>query len=280
MRRKVLAIAAALAFGLLGTTMLIRFVRGAETRALADERLVEVYVVTQPISAGTPGASMSSRVALEQVPAKVRAAGAVTDLPAVSDLVASVDLVPGEQLVLARLIEPESLATRQSSVQAPAGHVEVTLPFDPTRILGGLIAPGDTVVVFASFDPFEVAGTDVQIDGETIPVPPELTSDLAGKTPTTTGVLMHKVLITQIQVQEAPVTMEDEDGNRTGPMLAPTGNLLVTFALPTPEAERLIFAQEYGRLWLGYEPADTPEAGTKIQTRASVYESTIPALAR
>lgn len=280
MRRKVLAITAALVFGLLGTTMLIRFVRGAETRALADERLVEVYVVTTPISAGTPGSSMQPRLRLEQVPVKVRASGAVTDLEAVDDLVASVDLVPGEQLVLSRLIEPTSLAARQSTVQAPEGHVEVTVPFEPARIVGGLISPGDTVVLFASFDPFEVAGNDVMIDGETIPVPPELTSDLAGKTPNTTGVLMHKVLVTQVQLEEAPVNTEDGAGAASGPMMAPTGGFLVTFALTTPEAERLLFAQEYGRLWAGYEPADAPEVGTKIQTRATVYQGTDPELAR
>ncbi|MCB0996055.1 MAG: hypothetical protein KDB21_13240 [Acidimicrobiales bacterium] len=281
MRRKILAITAALAFGLLGTTMLIRFVRGAESRALADETLVDVYVVTTPISAGTSGSSMQSSVKLEQVPTKVRAVGAVTDLAAVGELVAAVDLVPGEQLVLGRLIEPESLNTRQGAVQAPEGYIELTLPFEPTRIVGGMVAPGDTVVIFASFEPFEIEGTDIELDGETIPVPPELTAEFAGKTPNTTGVLMHKVLITQVQVEEAPVANEDEDGNpTTGPMMAPTGSLLITFAISTPEAERLLFAQENGSLWAGYEPADAPETGTKIQTRATVYEDTTPELAK
>ena len=56
--------------------------------------------------------------------------------------------------------------------------------------------------------------------------------------------------------------------------------LLLTLALTTPEAERLIFAVEKGSLYMAQEPEDAPEGGTRIQTRATVYEPTEPSSAR
>ena len=45
-------------------------------------------------------------------------------------------------------------------------------------------------------------------------------------------------------------------------------------------AERLIFAIEKGSLYMAQEPEDAPEGGTRIQTRATVYEPTEPSSAR
>ena len=120
-------------------------------------------------------------------------------------------------------------------------------------------------------------------EGQQVELPDELSSDLSVETPDTTLVLMHKVLVTEVQVEEVPVQVQagDETGTRINqPRLAPSGNLLITLALTTPEAERLVFAIEKGSLYMAQEPEDAPEGGTRIQTRASVYESTEPTSAR
>src|SRR5262249_50680540 len=101
-RRRVLGIVVAVALAVVGTLALVAYVNGAEDRALAGERVVDVYVVTQPITAGTASDELTGKVKREQVPAKVQASGAVTKLSDINGSVASVDLVAGEQLLKSR----------------------------------------------------------------------------------------------------------------------------------------------------------------------------------
>lgn len=53
MNKKLLGVATALMLALIGTVALVAYVTNAEERALAGEELVEVYVVTTEIPAGT-----------------------------------------------------------------------------------------------------------------------------------------------------------------------------------------------------------------------------------
>jgi len=283
MRRKIVMVVAALLCGVLGTTLLVRFVQGAESRALEGEQLVEVFIVTENIPAGTSGEAMvaNGQVEVMQIPVKIRPRGAVASAGQIVTLVAETDLFQGEQLVLNRFVDPDAFDSRPSTVQAPEGYIELTVSMSPTRVVGGFIAPGDTVAVFASFAPFSVEGSEVEIDGVSVELPDELSSEISVQTPDTTHILMHKVLVTEVQVENIPVVPDPEDPRLdNAPRLAPTGNLLITLAMTTPEAERMIFAIEYGSLYMAQEPEDAPEEGTRIQTRASVYESTEPSSIR
>lgn len=280
MRRKIVMVVAALLCGALGTALLVRFVQGAESRALEGEQLVEVFVVTEYVPAGTSGSAMIQNewVEVTEVPVKVRPAGSVVAANDIASLVADTDLYAGEQLVMDRFIDPDRFDSNPSSVDAPEGYIELTVSMGPERVMGGLVSPGDTVAIFASFAPFSVQGSEVEIDGTAVELPEELSSDISVQTPDTTHILMHKVLVTEVQVEEIPVQPNPDNPQvANGPRLVPSGNLMITLALTTPEAERLIFAREYGSLYMAQEGEDTPEEGTRIQTRATVYESTEPA---
>ncbi len=282
MRRKIVMVVAALLCGALGTALLVRFVQGAESRALEGEQLVEVFVVTEYIPAGTSGTAMieNGLVEVTEVPEKVRPIGSVIAATDIAEQVAETDLFPGEQLVVDRFINPDAFDTNPSTVQAPEGYIEVSVSMSPERVMGGFISPGDTVAIFASFNPGAGEGSSVDIDGIPVELPEELATEIA-LPPETTHVLMHKVLVTEIQVEEVPVQPDPENPRlANAPRLAPTGNLLLTLALTTPEAERLIFAIEYGSLYMAQEPEDAPEEGTNIQTRETVYDSTEPTTVR
>lgn len=278
MRRKIVMVVAALVCGALGTGLLVRFVQGAESRALEGKQLVEVFVVTEYIPAGTSGETMitDGLVEIAEVPAEVRPAASVVAATQIAEQVAETDLFPGEQLVLERFVDPDRFDARPSSVQAPDGFIEVTIAMAPERVMGGYISPGDTVAIFASFNPGAGEGSEIEIDGIPVELPDELAAEIALPAETT-HVLMHKVLVTEIQVEEIPVEPDPEDTRvANAPRLAPSGNLLITFAVTTPEAERLIFAREYGSLYMAQEPEDAPEEGTNVQTRETVYDSTEP----
>lgn len=275
--RRAIGIVVAVAVAALGTLLLVGYVRGAEDRALAGEELATVLVVDRAVVKGTPASTLDRFVREERVPVKVLADGGVADLALLGDLVASTDLLPGEQVVVSRFVAAEQL-DENARIEAPAHLLEVTVSISPERALGGQLVPGDLVAVIASFDPFEL-NTFEPADlapGEVLD-PRELFIGSSGedessllKTPTSTHLILHKVLVTSVQVEQLP-RAATEDLPENAPALAPTGNLLITLAAAAADVERIVFTAEHGFLWLAAEGENAPEPVTPIQTRSSVY---------
>jgi len=275
--RRTVGIVAAIAVAALGTLLLVAYVRSAEDRALEGEQLVDVLVVDNPIAKGTPGSGINGSVRLESVPAKVVADGTITDLTLLEELVASTDLLPGEQLVASRFVAEEVLLTR-TAIEAPPDTIEVTISLTAERALGGAITPGDVVAVIASFDPFDLNAFEPSdlAPGEVID-PEEIFVGTSGedggtalKTPNSTHLILHKILVTNVQAEQVPRTV-DEELPDDAPALAPTGNLLISLAGTVGQVEKIVFTAEHGFLWLGAEGPDTPEPNTVIQTRETIY---------
>lgn len=265
--RKARGAIAAVMLGVIGFAGLVAFVKGAEDRALAGERLIDVLVVKERIEAGTPVEEMKGDVKVERVAAKVRAEGALDDLGDVSGKVASVDLLPGEQVTSQRLMGREEFGRTGGQVAAADGMLEVTISLEPQRAVGGVIRPGSTVGVLASFEPFDQeAEGPANVDGIIVPQ--------GGKTPNSTALILRKVQVTNVQATLTggfgPGGGEDSEDGETAS--APRENLLVTLALPDEQVEKVVFAAEHGRIWLAYEPTDAEESGTRVQTRGTIYQ--------
>jgi pilus assembly protein CpaB len=277
--RRILGTLAAAVLGIGGTLLLVGYVRAAENRALAGEELVPVLVVEEAIEKGSPAEEMEGSLRLEQVPAKVRAEGALDDPADLIGLAAAVELLPGEQLVAARLAEPETLLVHQK-VEAPPNLLEVTVSLSPERALGGRLEPGALVAVFSSFDPFDAKavepGAQVGAEGEE-PELPDGTylgttegEEESYRTPTSTYLILHKVLVTNVQVEQLPRQLE-EGSPEDAPELAPTGNLLITLAAAPEDAQRIVFTAEHGFIWLAAEQADAAEPETEVEHRGTIY---------
>jgi pilus assembly protein CpaB len=238
--RRLLAALAALLLALVGTVVLVAYVRGADARALEGVETVEVLVVDRPVPAGTPADQLADLVRTELLPAKAAAEGRVQDLAELAGRVADVDLQPGEQLLAARFSDPEDLAA-PGTVAPPEGASEVSILLEPQRAVGGRLAAGDSVGVHVSLE-------------------------------SRTHVLLHRVLVTQ--VQGAPAPAEAEDGTQTASSggAAPSASLLVTLGLRPEQAEAVVFAMENGTVWLSLEPADVDPSGTEVLTPENVYE--------
>jgi pilus assembly protein CpaB len=281
--RRIIGTLFAVALAIAGTLLLVGYVRGAEERALAGEELVPVVVADAPIEQGSGSEALATAVRIEQVPAKVRADDAVAELADLEGMAAAVDLMPGEQLLMSRFVEPETLETHRR-VEVPPDLLEITVSLMPERAVGGRLEAGDLVAVFASFDPFEAdavePGTEEPIGiGE--PLDPEsdgviLVGTTEGeeenrvRTPNSTHLVLHKILVTNVQVEQLP-RRPDEDAGDEAPELAPTGNLLITLAALPGDAQRIVFTAEHGFLWLAAEDADADEPETVIENRATVY---------
>lgn len=289
MKKRVLGVVAALLLAAVGTLAVLSYVRSTETRLAAGQRMVDVLVVSEPIPQGASAEAVASKVKSTQVPAKVQAANGVDDLASLAGLVTSVDLVPGEQVVASRFVDPAVLeaATRQT-VEVPPGLLEVTVSLAADRAVGGQIVPGDTVAFFASFEPFQLGAIEPTglLPDELLQLLEELNEAAAGSgspddpsqpesrpaasTPNSTAIILHKVLVTNVQVEQLPRELEGESDSTV--QLAPTGKLLVTLAITAGDAERIVFTAEHGTIWLAKEPLDANEDGTGIQTRGSIYE--------
>jgi pilus assembly protein CpaB len=254
MKRKIIGVLAALLLAGVGTSALVLYVESAKEEAVAAEALVDVYVVSETIPKGTPVGEIAASVEVTEVPAKVLADDAVTDLDDLDEnLTAAVDLEAGEQLLSSRLVAANQLG--RASV--PAGLQELTVALDPTRAVGGSLNVGDTVGVVLSFEPFDLPGTEDQ-------------------SPSTTHLTFHKVLVTAVQFAEgdgqSTTASGDEDADDTEAEPAPTNQVLVTLALSSPQVEQVVFGAEFGHIWLTAENADADESGTRVVTLGEAYD--------
>ena len=263
MNRRIIGVVAAVLLAAVGTAFLVTYVRGAEERALAGQETVEVLVVDEDVTRGTPASDLGDAVSTERIPAKVRANGSIASLDDLDGQVTAVDLIPGEQLVVSRFADPAQLEA-ESRVDVPEGLQEVTISIAPHRALGGKIAPGDLVGLFASFN-FDDEREEEEIANEE---QEELRQELSE----TSKLLLNKLLVTNVQVEQLPQAPSDEEDENTGPELAPTGNLLVTLAVDVPQAERIVFAAEYGTTWLSAQDENTSEDGSRIRTPRNIYD--------
>jgi pilus assembly protein CpaB len=241
-RNKIMGLIGAFILAAVGTTALATYVRGAHDRAVAGEELVDVLVIDQPVTAGTPASDLTQKVRKDQVPVKVRPEAAVGNLQELAGLVAAVDLQAGEQLLRTRFQSPAaqtSSATCSTKTAAPAGLSEVTIKLDAIHAVGGGIRAGTNVGVNASFDKDD-------------------------SNPAVTKTLLRNVLVTC--VSSTLVEQKPEAG--ASPVIA--SELLITLAVDPGSIEKVIFAAEYGRMYLTLESKDAVDAPSQAQTRAAI----------
>ena len=265
MNRRIIGMVMSVVLAAIGTFAILSYVKRADDRARAGETTVEVLVVDTPVARGTPVDEVAKAVTAEQIPVRVRADGSVSSLAGLSGTVTAVDLVPGEQVVAARFVDPVELVN-ESAIEIPEGYLEVTVALEPQRVIGGQPSPGELVAVVASFSS---VATETEEEGTSPPVAgaPEEAATVAA-----THIILHKVLITNIQANEpAPQAAQPADVSTVQYAPAPGGSLLVTFALPAPDVERLVYVAEFGNIWLAREPVDAPEDGTEVQTAQVIF---------
>lgn len=273
--RRWAAIGAAVVLALLGTLLLISYVQGAEDRAREGQELAEVLLVEDAVERGTLADEMIDNVRLIEIPVEAVADDAVTDLEDLFGLIATVDLVPGEQVLSSRFKTAAELAS-EARVEVPPQFLQMSITLSPQRVVGGRLLPGDRVAVLASFEPFNLATVepteeDAEPDPDAVVIitDDEGTAAVALQSPNATQILIHKVLVTGVQVEEAP--RETTDGVASTVEFAPTGNLVITLAATAEDVERIVFTAEFGSLWLALEDADAPEPVTEIRTRENIY---------
>ncbi len=233
MRGRVVAVVVAIVLAVVGGVLLTGYVSGADQRALAGMKATTVLVVVEPIAEGTPAVDLAAMVAVEELPAVAVAPGAVDDLESLAGMVSTVALEPGEQVLAARFADPASLLPA-GEVALPAGHQRLSLLISPERIAGGRVEAGEKVGVYVS-----------------------LTE------PNRTHAILHKVPVVRVQGGVVPVA-SDDGAAAGGPV--PEGDVMLTLAVTSADAEQIVFGLEHGSVWLTIEPDDVDTNGTRVVT--------------
>jgi pilus assembly protein CpaB len=285
-KRRITGILAAVILATIGTVALVGYVQSAKDEALAEERMVDVYVVDQLVPKGATAETINASVSVEQIPARLQQPGAITDLDEVGVKVAATDLQPGDQLLAARLVGKEQVSEEVTD------KVQISAMFTPVQAVGGTIEKGDLVGVYLSFDEkkYEEAAhvfdgavstagfteaastaTDAETESTATPEATEATSTEVGwdTTPEMTRLEFQHVLVTNVQTTTAPVTPDETD--EEGPEQISADQYVITLALSPEQSERFVFATEFGRLWLSNEPATVSDDGTRLVTLGNVY---------
>lgn len=260
MRTRLLGGIAALLVAIIGTVLLVSYVQNADKRAVAGTETESVYVVQKAIPAGTSADKVAGMVVKKDVPKLAVANNTITDLSSLGSKVTAVTLEPGEQLLSSRMVDETSFLG-PSRVQVPTGLQEVTLKLPIERVAGGILKAGDTVGVFLSLESV-ATGTD-------------------GAKLSRTQQTFHKVLVTAAQYSDGAATQSgtasDSGGasqvsSTTSSKSSGDGGYLITLARNSADAERIVFAAEFGKIYLSKEPSDSPDAGTGTVDAAGLFK--------
>jgi pilus assembly protein CpaB len=255
MKARLLGGIAALVVAVIGTVLLFNYVQGADRRALANTETQNVLVVKQDVPAGTPASQLGQYVVTKAVPRTSIAAEGVVDLGSLGSKVTSVALVPGEQLLTSRLVDATAYLG-PARVAVPAGLQEITLRLDIERVVGGKVEAGDTVGLLIS-----VAG-DGGANG--------------------TQLTFHKVLVTAVQFSSGAAVQtqgEASQASSTGALNTDNKNkqtnndsYLITIARNAVDTEKIVYAAEFGKIYLSKEPADATEGTAGIVNQTKVFQ--------
>lgn len=281
MKRRVLGIVLALILATVGTLALVAYVKSAKKDASKNEEQVKVYVVTKDIRLGATVSEIKQQITLTDVPKRLEVTGAVTDLTQLKDtLVAGVRLKAGEQLLSSRLVDPLTLVR----VAVPNGLQEMTVALSPERAVGAALSPGDTVGIVISFDSGSISSTGPTTESTTtLAGGTDTTSSTTPRSLSTTHLTLQKILVTAVQLSQqdsqraskvnvaAPSGAGPADTIAANVNEAPSGQLLITLAVSGPQVEQIVFAAEFGHIWLTLEGANADEGGTRILTLDQAY---------
>ncbi|MFF1382472.1 Flp pilus assembly protein CpaB [Arthrobacter sp. NPDC058288] len=263
MKTRLLGGIAALLVAIIGTVLLVSYVQNADKRALAGTETETIYVVQQAIPAGTPADKMAASVTKKEVPKVALADNNVTDLGSLGSKVTAVALVPGEQLLTSRMVD-ENAFLGPSRIQVPAGLQEITLKLPIERVAGGKVNAGDTVGIFLSLEEATTTGTDGQ----------------AGSKSSKTQLSFHKVLVTASQFSDGAAAQTESSTTSSGTSQVSSTTTaktqtddmyLITIARNSADAERIVYAAEFGKVYMSKEPSDAVEAGASYVDSSRLF---------
>ena len=211
------------------TFVVYLYMKGVESRSTGGA-MVSVVVSDEDIPAGT---QLDELIAEEhfstiRVPEDAVVRDAVLSVQELNGRETSAPVLAGEQISTTRLRGSEQLPGGNLGI--PNGYQALTLPLESPRLAGGAIQQGDHVTLYGTF-------TNI--------------ASAKGNAPAATSTLVADVEV--LEVTQSEVTEDTADTTQ-----------MVTLALKAGDAQKVVFAQEQGSVWMTLLPPN--EKGTDSGT--------------
>jgi len=219
MSSRITVIAIAVVFAATATLSVFLYARGLQTNAETSTDTVGVVVVSQDIPTDTELDGLLSGGALEiqQVPADLVVANAVTDLDQLKGESTASPILAGEQVSSTRLTGSQDLPGGVLSI--PKGMQGMTVSVESQRVIGGnVLAAGDHVAIHATF----------QNEKHTVIVSPDA----------------QVLRVSNAAAGTAMGTATTQSGTGSN----------VTLALDPEEVQKLVFGQDLGMIYFSVIP--------------------------
>ncbi len=254
-RKKSTGIIASAALAVFGMLLLFMFAKGrgdnaeqaAQAAAAPSEPLINVFVASVDIPKGVPGETVETQLKKIQVPQSQLVVGANADLDF------KVETIRGKLTA-----EPISANEQITNVMFESTETAASAALPPGKVAVTLIVPGE-----------RVAGIG-RLNNETVGVVASFAGAEGGSV---THFALHKVQIVGRPMPyggaPAPTTVAGQpDVGATSYI----GQVQVTLAVNSPDAERLIFMNQFGTIHFVSEPLTAKEGNEKIVNQENIYQ--------
>jgi pilus assembly protein CpaB len=256
-RRKTTGIVASAVLAVLGALLLVLFLKGRGTTQAAvttvPEPTVKVWVAKTDIAQGVTVESLRKDKLIEEkdMPKSQLSFGADTfAIDQMTNKITAQPIYQNDQLIEAKFQSTEEAV---SSV-IPSGQVAISLIIPAERMAGIGQQQNELVGIVATFGANGTSGNvshigfhKIQIIGKPVPWGAAAAAAAPAATP-----------------------------GQPAPAAPPyTGQMQVSLAVSAPDAERLVFLNQFGTLNLFREPQNAKEDGTRLVTFDNFYEQTV-----
>src|SRR5918999_597579 len=217
MRSRGLVITIAFVLAATATMVVYLYLLGVQREGNNNE-MVSVVVSEQNIPAGTDFDDLIGQGAFDtrSVPRSALVSGAVLNLADLRNQESSAAIAAGEQITTSRLRGNTQLPG--GSLGIPDGYQALTLPLEAPRLAGGSVERTDHVTIYGTF-------THI--------------SSASGSAPASTVTLVPDVEVLKVSGSA------EETGAK---------EYWITLALKPKDAQKVVFAQEQGSVWLSLLP--------------------------
>lgn len=222
MGRRAVLLIVALLVAAAGTTLVLLYVQGINSRATAQQAPVQVLTATGQIESGETlvEAQAAGKVDLAEWPSAKVLPAAVSSTEGLGEKVALTTIYPGEQIIADKFGESGG----QDVIGIPDGKMAVSVDLSDTGRVAGFVRPGARVAVFVTGQP---------------------QSGPASESP------MSKVLLREVEVVAVgqttvrPTTTTTATGTETTEQIPTT---ILTLAVTQEEAEKIFVSGQGGTL--------------------------------
>lgn len=236
MRSRGLVVAIAVVLAVAAAAAVILYTQGVKEQV---QNFSTVIVATQEIPANQRLDPLIEQGIFDevQIPPEALIEGAVTDITQLQGAIAITTILANEQISLKRLSNSEE---RINDLGIEKGHIAVSVQLDAPQGGNSHVLPGDRVAVFATYQNIQFVSGDLR---QLVNNPSStIQTSRSFQLPDFTVTLIPSVRVLSIENPEVDAETGQTNTN---------DQIRVTLDLLPEDAQRLVFAQENGLVWLG-----------------------------